>query len=394
MMADLKNNFIMIEYLRKRILQYFLDIEDDKISVDATNKAVLDKISATIQDFINRVNTIYDIHEYSGIPFKMKDADGKVITREFTEKELESMYEVWVEDCSTFETQFEMYVYKYAIKQKIQSITNAYNSKSVDHPISAEDVYRIFGMTVLSDIQQFTYHHSFLKRLVYSTVPGITIKRTVDSLIIDYVPHSAAAAKMKALLMKSAGLSEGYYGFFNPFDSDEPVKKQIPLEAGSDDSREKYKITKTDIKRISLWNCETPAKAVYTDGKMLAGKYFMMGDVIERCPIKYMHEDDLYSKNIRDNVFPIDPENGLYAFPLGNALCYRNSNEAGKPGNITYEFDDSTDCLVFTALKKIHKGDELVLQVSDEDYINELKPHQLKYGNDYQEEYSKGIRFI
>lgn len=394
-MANSKNGFMMIGYLRNRILEYFSDIEDGAISVDASNKVMLDKISDTIQDFINRVNAIYDIHEYAGTYFKVRTPDGNVTTRQFTEHELDNMYETWIEDCGTFETQFEMYIYGYVIKQKIQSITRAYNQKSAGHQMTADDIYTIFSVTVLNDIQQFTYHHSFLKRLVYSTVPGITIKRTVDSLLVDYAPVSAFGIKTKSRLMKSAGLTESYHGFFNPFESDDkqiPASHAIVSNLNCTDTKEKPR--KTDIKRISLWNRETPAKAMYDDGKMFAGGYFMPGDIIERCPIKYMYEDDLYSKNIRDNVFPIDTERGLYAFPLGNALCYRNSNEADVPGNMTYEFDDDSDCLIFTASRKIRRGDELILCVSDKDYINELKPHQLKNHDQNMEKYTKNVRFI
>lgn len=386
---------MMIGYLRNRVLQYFLDIEDNKISVDPSNKAVLDKISETIQDFINRVNAIHDIRDYSGIPFKMKDSKGNVISRQFTEPELNSIYEIWLEDCSTFETRFEMYIYDYVIKHKIQSITNSYNSKSPDHQMTPDDIYTIFSVTVLTDIQQFTYHHSFLKRLVYSTVPGVTIKRTIDSLLIDYSPCSVSGAKIKTRLMKTAGLTESYHGFFNPFESDDNKENPSASVKLYDTGSYGEKLSaRTDIKNIALWNRETPAKVKYVNGKMIAGKYFIPGDIIERCPIKYMQEDDLYSKNIRDNVFPIDTEQGIYAFPLGNALCYRNSDEAGAAGNITYEFDTDTDCLVFTAIKKIKRGDELILQVSDEDYINELKPHQLKFNNDSCDEYSRRVRFV
>jgi hypothetical protein len=389
MKEDLKNNLMMIGYLRDRILKYFCDIEDDNISVDATNKVILDKIADEIQDFIKRVNSISDIYDYAGIPFKMRDVSGKVITREFTKQELKNMYELWSEDCGTFETQFEMYIYKYAITQKSASIAHSYNSKSPDHPITKEDLCDILGMTVFNDIQQFTYHHSFLKRLVYSTVPGITIKRTIDSLLVDYVPQSTNGAKLKRRLLQTTGLCESARGFFNPFSSDDTSTE---FEEDEEDQNKQHQLTKRDIKKISLWNTNRLPNVVYDNGKMIAGAYFITGDIIEKCPIKYMGEDDLYSKNIRDNVFPIDITKGIYAFPLGNALCYRTSYEADKDGNIEYEYDKNTDCLVFKALKKIKRGDELILQVYD-DYMNELKPHQLKYNSDV-EYYTKNIKLI
>lgn len=380
--STLKQNFMKIGYLRDLILKYFIQIEDGEISVSVANKATIDKISSKIEEFIKHVESINDIHEYEGIQFKMRDRQGNVVVRPFTSKELEHFYKVWQEDCSTFETKFEMFVYSYALEQKSASIARLYNTKS-EVPITPEDVYKILELTALADMSQFILHHSFLKRLVYSTVPGVTVKRTLDSMLADYHPMSKSGVAEKQRLMRSLNLFESSsLGFYNPFDdsSDNGVDV-VDVNAGRFD--EDDDVTKPlqakDIKSIRNWNQDVPAKVVYKNNGMYAGKYFSEGDIIERCPIKYMSEADLYSKNIRDNVFPIDQAKGIYAFPLGNALCYRNSDEAGRTGNITYEYDESSDCLVFSALRCIRKGDELILQVTSDDFANELKPNQFRY---------------
>ena len=397
---NLKDNFVMIGYLRDRILKYFTEIEKGTISVSITNKAVLDKISDAIQDFIKRVSAITDIHEYSDIPFKMKGKDGKIVFRPFTSQELEDMNKLWQEDSSTFETQFEMYVYAYALKQKAASTARLYNTKAIGQPMTAEDAYRILELTVLSDMHQFIFYHSFLKRLVYSVVPGITVKRTLDSLLADYRPVAKATIEEKQRLMRNLSLYESLsYGFYNPYDSDDSQDDAHALDTEGDDEEDDKDVTKPisakDIKSIVNWNQDVPSKIIYKTGKMLAGRYFGIGDVIEKCPIKFMSEADLYSKTIRDNVFPIDMKKGIYAFPLGNALCYRNSDEAARPGNIVYEYDDTTECLVFTAVKRIRKGEELILQVTSDDYANALKPGQFKYDNEPDVVYTtKNIQII
>lgn len=386
--ANLRENFMKIGYLRDRILKYFTDIEDETVSVSVTNKAVLDKISETIQEFIKRVGEIRDIQDYVDIPFKMKDSNGEIIFRPFTERELTDLYQLWQEDCSTFETQFEMYVYSYALERKASSIARSYNTKSAGQPMTPEDAYKILELTVLSDMHLFIFHRSFLRRLVYSVVPGVTIKRTLDSLLLDYHPVSPANLEEKQRLMKNLELYEVFSrGFYNPFDDGDSSDRKADSESIYENPEEDDDVTKPlsakDIKSIRTWNHDTPAKAIYRDHKMYAGKYFAPGDVIERCPIKFMSEKDLYSENIRDNVFPIDTERGVYGFPLGNALCYRNSDEASTEGNMDYMYDTDTDCLVFTAVTRIKKGDELILQVTSQDYANTLKPNQFKYYDDF-----------
>ena len=171
-------------------------------------------------------------------------------------------------------------------------------------------------------------------------------------------------------------------GFTNPFDEigNKPDYMSSPSDDDLNDPAYRHlKKNAINITGVSLWNTNAKNKIKYEHGKMYAAKYFIPGDIVEESPIKIIGEKDLYSETIREIAFPIDPERGLYALPLGYANCYRNSKEAPVPGNITYEYDENRNMLVFKAISNIKSGQELVLDVDDSDFANELHPGQFQY---------------
>ena len=173
-------------------------------------------------------------------------------------------------------------------------------------------------------------------------------------------------------------------GFTNPFDDvdDSGVKVSDSIEVDgdlSDPIYRQYQKSKLPIKGVKLWNTNTPNKVIFKNDRMYAGQYFEAGDTVEIAPIKVMTDKDMYSENIRDFAFTIDKGKGLYALPLGYAVCYRNSKESGIPGNIDYEFDFDSRSIKLYALTRIKKGAELIINASDEDFGNEIKPGQFQY---------------
>ena len=185
-------------------------------------------------------------------------------------------------------------------------------------------------------------------------------------------------------------------GFTNPFDDVDTKYSLSPSEEDLNDPVYNHlKKNSVSITGVSLWNTNAKNKFKYERGKMFAAKHFIAGDIIEESPIKLMGEKDLYSEAIRNIVFPIDPEHGVYALPLGYANCYRNSKEAPVPGNITYEYDDKREMLVFSAIISIKPGQELVLDVDDSDFANEIHPGQFEYKQGYEPVYNiKNIKLV
>lgn len=399
---ELKRNFIKIGRLRDEILSVFHDIETGEITPSPSNKPALDKLGKKIEEFVTLVDDIEDIHIYDNIPFSMKDRSGNVVKRPFSEQELDDMYEVWIEDAGTFETVYEMFIYEYALNTKAQSIARLYNNaaRNKNGAVMTADIVKfIISNVIMKNIDTFTFNRSFLKRLVYSTVPGITIKRTFDTLISDFRPKGSYEISKKREILRTLGLFESLTeGFFNPFDDMDPEDNN-ELSSSEKLEYEDYEVSNekpAEITKIKLWNPNTLNKVVYKNNRMYAGKYFCKDDIVEEAPIKIMTSKDLYSENIRNNVFPIDEGNGIYALPLGYSICYRNSKEAPQGiGNIYYEFDEDNSLIRFYALKNIKKGQELIIQADENDFGNEIKPNQFKYEQGPDPIYNtKNIKFV
>ena len=191
-------------------------------------------------------------------------------------------------------------------------------------------------------------------------------------------------------------------GFYNPFDDEDMTDlgaKGAPMQMQDIkdlDNMERGRLTGKSIKKITTWNNNRKGKIEYKCGRMYAGIRFTAGDVVEVCPLKEMTQKDLYSKNIRDCVFPLDSEKGLYGLPLGYANCYRKDREAGKPGNIVYEYNETNNTIIFTALCDISPEEEIILTTEHADYANELRPDQFKYAEGKPEPIYrlKNIKFV
>ncbi len=173
-------------------------------------------------------------------------------------------------------------------------------------------------------------------------------------------------------------------GFTNPFDDIEDkgidTISDIDVDGNmSDPIYQKYQKNKLPIKDVKLWNTNTPNKVILKGDRMYAGQYFDIGDIVEISPIKLMTDKDMYSDNIRDLAFTVDKGRGIYALPLGYAVCYRNSKDSGIEGNIDYEFDEDSRSIKFYAIKKIKRGSELIINAEDEDFGNEIHPGQFEY---------------
>ena len=186
-------------------------------------------------------------------------------------------------------------------------------------------------------------------------------------------------------------------GFENPFE--DTVTDTL---SSKDDSIIKDPLfspttAKVSIGNVSLWNKNVSNKVVYANNIMYAGKYFCEGDIVEVSPVKILSDKDMYSENIRDSSFVVDKGKGIYALPLGYALCYRNSVEIphSNGGNLEYSFDMDNNTITFTATRDIRKGEELVITATDDDFANEIQPGQFQYQQGPDPIYStKNIKIV
>ena len=175
------------------------------------------------------------------------------------------------------------------------------------------------------------------------------------------------------------------YGFVNPFDTgdEDEIKGKVGYDTPSPEIVNKRK--DVEVKRVRLWNRETKDKIVLdrTPGakKMFAGQYFDKGDIIERCPCTLINKGLYTETALEDLAFMVD--NKTCVIPLGYANCYRNSIDSREPYNADYIFDPNRGepYINIFAVKKIKKGDEIVLKADESDFENVIKKGQFDYSN-------------
>lgn len=192
--------------------------------------------------------------------------------------------------------------------------------------------------------------------------------------------------RLKAYISEYNYQKKLHEGFQNPFDTDSDAANRY-----IEDNYISYESPRKDIsvKKVQLWNRNTPNKVIYKDGKMYAGQFFGKGDIIEECPVRLIQTQDLYSKNVRDFAFTLDRSKGLYAIPFGYASYYRNSKDSGIDSNADYSFSLDEDFIKIYATCNISNGDEIILYSDEEDFGNEIEPGQFEYKTNSTEPYCR-----
>lgn len=395
--------FVRIAQLKDRILKTFSKIESGELIPSDSNKRTMDECSEQIEEFIVLVAGIHDITIFSDIPFQHFDkATNSVIVRPFSDEELKDMYDLLIDYANTFELQFEMYSYRYAVLQKVASLTALYNRQCLTSRIapnmSANLMSQILCNMVFNSLDTFDANRRFLQSVIKGTaVPG-AVKRSIDSIIIDYVPYTKYNTELRNKCIKLLDLRDImgeslHEGFENPFASYDA--KEYSSSITYEDMPEIIPADYVKIQNARIWNHNKPGKVIYKNGKIYAGRFYAPGDIIEEAPVEIFKESDLYSENIRKHAFLLDPERRIFGFPLGYATKYRNSMDTNLMANCDYEYDEKNDVINIFAIKKIKRGAELILSAEDSDFANAYKPYQLKYSYGEAEpmNITKNIRF-
>ena len=392
----LKKKFMRLGKLRYDILGMFIKLEEKELSI--LSSTVYNALLEKVEQFITLFNEVSnDIDAYKTISFKHKDKNtGKIVERPFTEDELETMLEVWTEDADTFETRIEMLSYENALSTKYPSITKAYNSKSLGSEITSDYMEKLFEIMIFADYRMFNTYKSFIKRLIMSSVPAITIKRTIDSIVYDYKPTTNHRYNFKKKVLELMNLNESVNeGFYNPFDdedeyldSEESQFKKFHVEKKDPDM--------IDITKVKMWNTNVPNKVVCKSNGCFAGKSFTAGDIIEESPVRIIPSDAMYSRSIRDAAFQFELDDGslIYGIPLGYISCYRTRHNSGLDGNVEYDLDPESLRVTILAKKNIRKGQELVLDTNDSDFANEYNETRFKHNQDVEPIYTADIKWV
>lgn len=90
---------------------------------------------------------------------------------------------------------------------------------------------------------------------------------------------------------------------------------------------------------------------------------FNNGDIIERCPVREISKASLYSRDMRDIAFVIGRDR--FAVPMGYVQFYDIMDGFNLEPNCDWKFEPDTNEIVIRAIKKIKKGEKLVLNIKE-----------------------------
>lgn len=137
-------------------------------------------------------------------------------------------------------------------------------------------------------------------------------------------------------------------------------------ESWFDDSLEYYqshkeRYNKSKINKINMVPTNANQCRVTCDGKnVYANATFYPGDIIEICPTKKIDKSALYSKDMRESVFEVVP-NEEWVLPYGYCKFYLSDNLGD--GNCNYIWDPINRVIVIKAINKIPKYSKLLLNI-------------------------------
>lgn len=184
---------------------------------------------------------------------------------------------------------------------------------------------------------------------------------------IDYCDATLADKQLEFLInaVDAENQFEEVDDYQNIMDEESWEAKGL-YESWFDDSLEYYRnhkerYNKSKINKINMVPTNANQCRVTCDGKnVYANATFYPGDIIEICPTKKIDKSALYSKDMRESVFEVVP-NEEWVLPYGYCKFYL-SDHLGD-GNCNYIWDPANRVIVIKAINKIPKYSKLLLNV-------------------------------
>ena len=122
---------------------------------------------------------------------------------------------------------------------------------------------------------------------------------------------------------------------------------------------------KSDIKSVEMIPTDANKCRILCDGKSVwAGATFRAGDIVETCPTRDISKTSLYSRDVRDLAFEV-VQNTEYVIPMGYCQFYDIDDGMNGEPNCDWEWDAEKRVIVIRAIRKIRKGERLVLNISE-----------------------------
>lgn len=188
---------------------------------------------------------------------------------------------------------------------------------------------------------------------------------------IDYCDASLNDRQLEQLInaVGAEGQFEEVDDYQNIMDEQSWERKGI-YESWFDESLDFYhahkdRYNKSKISKINMIPTNANQCRVSCDGEnVYANTTFYPGDIIEICPTKTVEKSSLYSRDMRDVVFEVVP-NECWVIPFGYCRFYvnKNINECDiNSGNSTYIWDPIKRVIVIKAINKIPKNEKIILR--------------------------------
>ena len=201
-------------------------------------------------------------------------------------------------------------------------------------------------------------------------------KNEIIKIINGKISPKALYNLYKLIEIKSDNFKRLNESFYNPFDDDlldDIFTEEPKYQSKNDDINSKL------IRKIKPYNKSKVGNLLYKDDKVFANRNFFKGDIIEICPVRILHDEDLYSSNVRKIVFPIDLSQRIFGVPFGLSSVARSENEAKLGGNVDFEYDPSKSKeIIIKAISNIKRGDEIIFICDNKmQYDKNLSPEHI-----------------
>jgi hypothetical protein len=139
--------------------------------------------------------------------------------------------------------------------------------------------------------------------------------------------------------------------FYNPFEEEDKFKKKDPIQVKDFGGFFKLKKESFNLGRVEYM------KRPGGDYTIIGKTQFAKGEVVEICPVVMVGEIAKTLDKIKDLIFELDKNKGLWGLVLGYGSLYRHSD---KP-NVDYAYNPKSRQMYFITNREIQSHQELTI---------------------------------
>lgn len=365
-LAQLQNMLPSIEWKSDMIKREFMKVYKDLIKADADSwNRVYARHNNYLRYRTNRRSIITQIADIIGGVKNTKDANYQDIFKYFNER----CANIRLYDNSD-KTDKKDYLLKW-LKPHLNEVMDDLKDRGIfTGAIDSVDIFKVFRIYVKC------------RKLAYAIFNLMTSNSEFNGYnrwhnqFINYCDANLNDRQLEQLMnaVNSENQFEDVDDYQNIMDEESWEKKGIYEsfdfnninESWFDDSLAYYqshkeRYNKSKISKINMIPTNANQCRVQCDGEYVyANATFYPGDIIEICPTKNIDKSALYSRDMRDSVFEVIP-NEKWVLPFGYCRYYLH-DVALEEENCTYIWDPVKSVIVIKAINKIPKYSKLFLK--------------------------------